>query len=124
MQDFTLPPNVMMHDEAIARRLTDEQFMASPRDMYLYALALRGKLPDHLHQSMMMWSFVPKQNQYAQMYLEWVTSCEERKLAKERWERKFARNDRIIRILMSCWAFFVIALAVASSILLIQESIK
>jgi hypothetical protein len=118
MQDFTLPPFFMMtRDEAIARRLTDEQFMASPIDMYLYALALRGKLPDHLHQSMIMWSFDPKQNQHVQAYLEWVASCEERKTSKERWEKKFARNEKIMKFLM-------IALAAMLSILYIRVLTK
>lgn len=99
MQDFTLPFPYQA-EPAIRRRLTDEQLMASPMDMYLYALSLRDRLPEHLHQAMLMWSFDPKQNQHVQAYLEWVTSCEERKIAKEQWDKKFARNEKILKYLM------------------------
>lgn len=116
MQDFTLPFSYETEPE-IRRRLTDEQLMASPTDMYLYALALRDKLPEHLHQAMLMWSFDPKQNQYVQMYLEWATSCEERKIAKERWDKKFARNEKILKYLM-------IALGAMLSILFIKGLTK
>jgi len=116
MQDFTLPFPYET-EPAIRRRLTDEQLMASPVDMYLYALALRDRLPEHLHQAMIMWSFDPQQNQHVQAYLEWAKSCEERKIAKERWDKKFARNERIMRLLM-------ILLGAALFILFIQGIIK
>jgi hypothetical protein len=105
-----VPPAAM----AIARRLTDEQFMASPIDMYLYALALRGKLPDHLHHAMIMWSFDPKQNEHVQAYLTWIDSCEERKAAKERWEKSFARNERIMIVV-------AVALSILAGIAALQK---
>jgi len=116
MQDFTAPFPYQTEPE-IRRRLTDEQLMASPMDMYLYALALRDQLPENLHQAMIMWSFDPKQNEYVQMYLEWVASCEKRKTAKERWDKIFARNDKIIKYLM-------IALGAMLSILYIRVLTK
>lgn len=116
MQDFTLP-FLYETEPAIRRRLTDEQLMASPMDMYLYALALRDRLPEHLHQAMIMWSFDPKQNLHVQAYLEWAKSCEERKIAKERWDKKFARNERIMKIAM-------VSLATALAILFIKGLTK
>jgi hypothetical protein len=116
MQDFTLPFPYQT-EPAIKRRLTDEQLMASPMDMYMYALAIRDRLPENLHQAMIMWSFDPKQNEYVQMYLEWAKSCEERKTAKKRWERKFARNEKILKYLM-------IALAAMLSILFVKGLTK
>jgi hypothetical protein len=116
MQDFSLP-DAPQFEAAITRRLTDEQLMASPVDMYLYALAIRDRLPDNLHQAMIMWSFDPNQNEHVQRYLEWVGSCEERKVAKERWEKKFVRNERIMKFLM-------IALAAMLSILYIRVLTK
>jgi hypothetical protein len=114
MQDFSLP-TASQFEAAITRRLTDEQLMASPVDMYLYSLAIRDRLPENLHQAMLMWSFDPKQNEHVQAYLTWATSCKERKVAKERWEKKFARNERIMKVLMialgaSLFAMFITGL--------------
>lgn len=109
MQDLSLP-TAPQFEAAITRRLTDEQLMASPVDMYLYSLAIRERLPEKLHQAMLMWSFDPNQNEHVQRYLEWVESCEERKVAKERWEKKFARNERIMKVLMIALGALIFAM--------------
>lgn len=116
MQDFSMPFPFETEPE-IRRRLTDEQLMASPVDMYLYSLSLRGKLPENLHQAMLMWSFDPKQNEHVQEYLKWIALCDERRTFRERMNKSFERNERIIKTSM-------LILGIMLSILFIKGLIR
>jgi len=101
MQDFSIPFVSSAYDAAIARRLSKEQLLSSPMDMYLYSLAIRDRLPDDLHDAMLVWSFDPKEKEHVQAYISWVASCDERKKAKERWDRKMKMHDMIIKSTMA-----------------------
>lgn len=47
--------------------------------LLVYAMkGLRGKLPQTLHQKMMMFSFDPKRQSFAKKYLKFVSACERR----------------------------------------------
>jgi hypothetical protein len=100
MQDFSTPFVSSAYETAITRRLSKEQLISSPADMYLYSLALKDRLPDELHNAMLVWSFDPEEKAHVQAYLSWVASCDERKRARKDWERKMERSDTIMNVTM------------------------
>lgn len=118
MQDFSIPINAHPDYEAsITRRMSKEQLMASPMDMYLYSLAIRDRLPDDLHDAMLVWSFDPQHKTHVQNYILWAASCEERKKAKRDWERKMELHDIIMKGTMAL-AFLALVTQIAANLFL------
>ena len=82
MQDFSLtrlssdvcawPPLLPLSDEDI------KEMETNPQAMYLYALRTHRRLPDRLHEAMLLHSFNSEHRQDVRMYMLWVSSCEER----------------------------------------------
>lgn len=74
---------------------------SSPRDMYLYSLETKEKLPEHLHEAMMLWSFHPDPEikEYVKMYLDWTERCEVRRKYKEKFERRILIQEKILSVM-------------------------
>lgn len=72
-------------------RLSEDQLMNSAMEMYLYSLSIHDKLPEKLHEAMLLWSFHPEQKNYVKDYLIWVETCEKRKIQKIKFDKRLAR---------------------------------
>lgn len=79
-------------------RLTKEQLMSSAIEMYFYSLSIHDKLPEDLHQAMLLWSFHPEQKNYVKEYLTWVETCEKRKIQKIKFQKTMYRMNFIEKL--------------------------
>lgn len=86
--------------EEILGDLKEEDFVSSPEKMYMLSMRIHDRLPDRLHESMLMWSFDPKQSDYVKMYLNWVGHCDEMKASRERTQRMLRNHDRTLFCMM------------------------
>jgi hypothetical protein len=91
----------------------ERELLKSAMDMYLYSLSIKEKLPEDLHKAMLLWSFDPKSNEYVKLYLEWVDTCEKRKLSREKFEKSMAMQEKIMKfsllvagLLLACVLIF------------------
>jgi hypothetical protein len=85
---------------------------SSPSDLYLHSLRIKQKLPQELHDAMMLWSFHPDGKEHARMYLEWVEHCELREESRIRFEKRMKNLDRT-------HSFLMVVCGVALSVLLL-----
>lgn len=76
-----------------------EELSKDPYQMLQVALSRREKLPDDLHQAMMVWSFHPQLSYTAKMYVEWLdflNSCPQ-PTTKSFWP-PFSLFERILNV--------------------------
>lgn len=85
---FPPPPSTQPRPHS---RLSEEQLIGSALEMYSYSLSLHDKLPEKLHEAMLLWSFDPESKDYVKDYLIWVDICEKRKVSKIRFYKRMAR---------------------------------
>lgn len=102
--DSVTYPSTSIYPSVIIRRprqeiynaLKKDELKQSPEKMYLLSLATKEKLPDGLHDAMMLWSFDKSSKPYVQMYLEWINHCEDMANSRISFERRCKMWDRII----------------------------
>ena len=101
MQDLFIH-DVFVHESgdenSTTTKLTKEKLLNSPIDMYLYSLSTKQRLPDELHEAMLLWSFDIELNEYVKSYLSWIKTCEERKLSREKFEKQMQFQEKFIKI--------------------------
>lgn len=73
-----------------------EDLISSPEKMYMLSLVSRERLPEELHNAMLLWSFDSNMGPYVQMYLEWSSHCDEMKSSRIRFEKSMLLYDRIM----------------------------
>jgi hypothetical protein len=89
----------------------EDEIKSSPSDLYLHSLRIKQRLPQELHDAMMLWSFHPDGKEYARMYLEWVERCDLWEESRVRFERDRKNFDRFHSISMVvCGVAFLIFL--------------
>lgn len=86
----TWPPVLPLSEEDMDRMESD------PQSMYLYSLRTHKRLPGRLHEAMLLHSFSPEFREDVQMYLFWVSSCEEREARMESYKKSESFRDRAI----------------------------
>lgn len=59
-----------------------EKLSKDPRMMLSISMSRRERLPDDLHQSMVMWSFHPEFQLICKLYFQWASLCENELNAK------------------------------------------
>ena len=89
-----------------------EMMSRDPRAMYLHSLQTNGRLPDSLHEAMLLFSFDPEFGQCVKDYLMWSASCEKINEAMER----LRRFDRKVELVAVC-SFLFATLSYLSAIL-------
>lgn len=62
-----------------------------PRRMLSISMSRRERLPDDLHQAMVMWSFHPEYHLICKLYFEWASFCDGLE------EKKFSLFDSVKR---------------------------
>lgn len=77
-----------------------EKMSRNPHAMYLHALKTHKRLPDRLHESMMLFSFDPEFGQCVKDYLMWHASCEERDRASS--------SQRRVELVAACSLLFAV----------------
>ncbi|NBT59367.1 hypothetical protein EBT16_11350 [bacterium] len=103
MQEFLFIPydtSATREVGLIESRYSHEELISSPEKMYMLSLSIRDRLPENLHNAMLLWSFDPNNSHYVQMYLDWSSHCEEMKRSKERFDIRCKTHDRIMLSLM------------------------
>lgn len=98
---------------------TYKRYLArSPERMYMYSLSTREKLPEDLHEAMLLWSFDSKESFVVKSYLEWVEMIDRHNKSRMNFESECRTYDRILFGLFSLFALVGLALAtvIASSI--------
>jgi hypothetical protein len=99
MEDFTL---ITLRDdlEYKSNRLywfeSEDQIILSPEKMYLMSLNTREKLPERMHEAMLLWSFDPSASVYCQLYFDWISHCEKMQLYREKMDKRFRFQERFI----------------------------
>lgn len=106
MQDFSTPDLCLSNlvaslpaqswEEELIAGVNEDDFISSPEKMYMLSLRTHNRLPDRLHEAMVMWSFDPAQSDYVKMYLDWARHCDEMRASRERFERVMRNHDRIL----------------------------
>lgn len=61
---------------AIPKGSDREELARDPRRMLSISMSRRERLPDDLHQAMVMWSFHPDFHTICRFYFDWVSVCE------------------------------------------------
>jgi hypothetical protein len=69
---------------------------SDPVAMYMHSLRTHSRLPEDLHESMLIHSFDPESAYSVRSYLEWVAACEEREARAEAFRRREKMIDRMI----------------------------
>lgn len=85
----------------------------SPEEMYRHSIRMGRKLPDELHEAMLLWSFDPMHEDTVREYLEWVKTCEARKKYRSRMDkrmRSIESTEKVIVFMMGMFAASSIAL--------------
>jgi hypothetical protein len=72
----------------------------SAEELYFYSLRIHGRLPNHLHEMMILWSFDPTKSDYVKDYFSWIETCEKREQSRNIFETKMKRIDSINKILL------------------------
>ena len=73
-----------------------ERMKSDPVCMYLHSLRTHSRLPEELHESMLIHSLDPASSERVRDYLEWVSACEERDERMDLFRRREAMVDRMI----------------------------
>lgn len=89
-----------------------EKIKNSAKDLYLHSLRIHGRLPEELHNAMMLWCFHPTESNYVKEYLIWADLCDKRQKSRESFEKKIQRNDSIIKVLLFALGFSIICLLI------------
>lgn len=101
VQQFSPPPypTVSVVPRASIPAIGDplrDALKSSPERMWDLSLRNKERLPDDLHEAMLLWSFDPAQKLYVQFYLDWAGHCEFMKASREKFERQRKMHDRIL----------------------------
>lgn len=72
---------------------------AQPQELYTWSLRHGRKLPDPLHNHMLLWSFDDEHSQVVKDYLEWTEHCERRDKATEKIMKRMQNIERMDKIL-------------------------
>lgn len=102
------PPTLPLSDEDVDRMAVD------PQAMYIYSLRTHKRLPGKLHEAMLLHSFSNEHRQDVQMYLQWVSACEERDARMESYYRSESMRDRMIlgSMILVAIAYVIMAISV------------
>lgn len=91
-----------------------------PGELYLFSLRTGRRLPDQLHEHMMLWSFDDNAAPVVKDYLEWIEHCKRRDEAAELTRRRMQsieKMDKALNLLGLVAAFaLVVALVVSGRI--------
>lgn len=55
-----------------------ESIKSDPSAMYMYSLRCMKRLPDELHEAMLLAAFDPAHSAMVRHYLEWAAACDDR----------------------------------------------
>jgi hypothetical protein len=73
-----------------------ERMKSDPVAMYIHSLRIQSRLPEELHESMLIHSLDPASSENVRSYLEWVSACEEREERMVVFRRRETMIDRLI----------------------------
>lgn len=74
----------------------EEEMISNPQAMYLHSLRTHKRLPERLHEAMLLFSFDPEFRNEVRLYMDWVSACEERDARMQSYMRSEAFRDRMI----------------------------
>lgn len=69
-----------------------EALSKDPYEMFRVSLSRRERLPEDLHQAMIMWSFHPHLQAPAKMYVEWIDFLEEKETPAQKSGKRNIQN--------------------------------
>jgi hypothetical protein len=95
VQDFESRVGVFRLNLPLGREEV-EQMKLDPVAMYLHSLRTFSRLPEELHESMLVHSLDPAKSENVRSYLEWVSACEERDERMASARRREVMLDRMI----------------------------
>lgn len=102
MQDFS-PLDLGVQVRCVPSLTEDQKksIRSDPSAMYMYSLRCMERLPDDLHEAMLLAAFDPNHSQLVKHYLEWAASCEERATRTEKLRRHEEFHNKSI-VVMYC----------------------
>lgn len=71
-----------------------EKIKGDPVAMYIHSIRTSSRLPEDLHESMILHAFDPAHSESVRGYLEWARSCEERDARDAEYRRRQSMFDR------------------------------
>lgn len=115
MQDLK-PLDLGVHVRCVPA-LTDEErksIKSDPAAMYMYSLRCMERLPDDLHEAMLLAAFDPTHSWMVKHYLEWAIACDERAIRTEkaRMQEEFHNKSIAVMycIMLASWAVIMLKL--------------
>jgi hypothetical protein len=69
--------------------------------LYVYSLRTQKKLPQHLHEMMLLWSFSDEGGYVCKLYLEWVKRCDEFEDMRRKREKFERASERTMLLIMA-----------------------
>lgn len=84
-----------------------------PQELYFLSIRTGRKLPDDLHNSMLLWSFDDKMSGIVKEYLEWADHCQHRDELENKLRermRKIDQNERLVSLVALVSMFFIAAI--------------
>lgn len=92
-------PHVKFVDYKAINNLSESDMERMKRDpvaMYLHSLRTHSRLPQNLHEAMLIHSLDPMMDCHVKSYLEWVDACERREESSRMLRRREAMLDGLI----------------------------
>lgn len=90
-----------------------DEMVSDPQAMYLHSLRTHKRLPDRLHEAMLLFSFHPNFRREVQLYLLWVADCEEREVHMKAFRRSEILRDFVLAASMFLLGVTLISILVA-----------
>lgn len=109
-----IQPNVAVWTNPVP--LSDEQveaMVSDPVAMYLHSLRTHKRLPERMHEAMLLHSFSPAFSRDVQNYLLWVAACEEREARMNSFRRSESLRDVVVAASMFLLGVALISILVA-----------
>lgn len=100
MQDFS-PLDLGVHVRCVPA-LTEEEknkIRSDPAAMYMYSLRCMERLPNDLHEAMLLAAFDPAHSSMVKHYLEWAISCDERAIRADKARKQEEFHRRSIKVM-------------------------
>lgn len=85
--------------EIEAPEIDPEDIGESCEKLYIYSLRIKRRLPQELHEKMLLWSYSDEGEMCVRLYLSWVERCEELEERRKRHE-KFEKTQEAAMLLM------------------------
>ena len=81
----------------------------SSERLYLFSLSTKRRLPEELHNAMLLWSYSEEGRFYSKAYVEWADQCDKWAEMREKHRKREKFMERSLLLMMAACAVTIIA---------------